>query len=94
MFRRQVWWHIHDPIAGASRSTFLNVEPTHSIRRNQFATCEGALRLWALRSQRDARPAAHEPWLSGAKQAVHGAPLQRGVKSVGEPPAARELSSA
>ena len=50
MFRRQVWWHIHDPIAGASRSTFLNVEPAHSIRRNQFASSEGALRLWALLS--------------------------------------------
>ena len=86
MTRAQGW----GPAPIQSQSTVLRLEKTDAIRRSQFATSEGALRLWALLSQ-DAVQAAHELLSSDEEQAAHGARLQHGVQSVGEAPAAHEL---
>ena len=74
------------------QSTFKRLEQTGAIARSQSATAVGALRPWAPLSQH-AGQAAHEP-LSYEEPSARGARFQCEVESVGEAPAAHELSSA
>jgi hypothetical protein len=56
MVRAQV-----DPHQFKSESTSLYLKHTDAIRRSQFATCEGVLRVWApAPPSQDEAQAAHE----------------------------------